>query len=131
MTEIITKLVDGWKTELEKNESLNKLWKFFDLYNEEEGELIIQVKDEWEAYINVYQIVISVSKLEFEDTQKPFSPFLSVRKSAHVLEFKRYNKLDTLDDIIYKIEDFVSVLPDIKEEEEKEKEKEEEEEEED
>tara|TARA_A100001015_G_C15028668_1_gene731909 strand:- start:1386 stop:1775 length:390 start_codon:yes stop_codon:yes gene_type:complete len=127
MTEIISKLVDGWKTELEKNKSLIKLWKFFDLYNEEEGELIIQVKDEWEAYINVYQIVISVSKLEFEDTQKPFSPFLSVRKSAHVLEFKRYSKLDTLDDIIYKIEDFVSVLPDIKE---KEKEKEEEEEEE-
>ena len=114
MTEIITKLVDGWKTELEKNESLNKLWNFFDLYTEEEGEITIQVKDDWEAYINVYQIIISVSKLEFEDTQKPFSPFLSVRKSAHVLEFKRYEKIDTLDDIIYKIEDFVAVLPDIK-----------------
>lgn len=120
MTEIITDLVSGWKKELETNEKIKKLWDFFDLFDDEEGELIIQIKDEWEAYINVYQIVVSVSKLEFEDTQKPFSPFLSVRKSAHVLEFKRYDKLMDLDDIIYKIEDFVAVLPEIKKEKEEE-----------
>ena len=122
MTEIITNLIAGWKKELETNKKINKLWDFFDLFDDDEGELVIQVKDDWEAFINVYQIVVSVSKLEFEDTHKPFSPFLSVRKSAHVLEFKRYDKLTDLDDIIYKIEDFVSVLPDIKKEKEKDEE---------
>lgn len=124
MTELINNLVNGWKKELLENKDIEKLWDFYELLDDEEGELVIQVKEDWEAYINVYQIVISISKLEFEDTQKPFSPFLSVRRSAHILEYKRFDKLDDMEKIMEKIEDFTAVLPVlpiVKEEEEEEK----------
>jgi len=124
MPEIIDKLTEGWKKELLENDKLEKLWHYYEIYNEEAGELIIQVKDEWEDFINVYQIIISVSKIEFENNQKPFSPFLSIRKSSHVLEYKRYEKLYDLEDIMYKIEDFISILPVVKEKEEEKEEEE-------
>ena len=127
MPEFITNLTSGWKKELETNEKIKKLWGFFDLYEEEEGELIIQANEEWEDFINVYQITISVTKLEFEDNKKSFTPFLCVRKSPHTTDYKRFDKLSDMDDIMYKLEDFVTDLPDIKVDvEEKEEEEEEE-----
>ena len=130
MPEFITDLTSGWKKELETNEKLKKLWSFFDLYEEEEeeGEIIIQVNEEWEDFINVYQITVSVTKLEFEDNKKSFTPFLCVRKSANAPDYKRYDKLSDMTDIMYKLEDFVDDLPDIKVEVEEEKEEEKEEE---
>ena len=126
MPEFINDITSGWKKELENNEKLKKLWGFFELYDEdEEGELTLQVRDEWEDFINVYQISISVTKLEFENNEKAFTPFLCVRKTSHTLDYKRYDKLADMDDIMYKLEDFVAALPKIKEKEEEKEEEEE------
>lgn len=125
MPELINNLTRQWKQDLEENKNLEKLWDFFELYNDDPGEIVIQIKDEWEAFVNVFQIVVSLSKLEFEDNRKAFSPFLSVRKSSHVLEFKRYDKLDNMKSIMGKISEFVDDLPDIKVEVEEEVEEEE------
>lgn len=126
MPDFIENLTSGWKNELQKCDKIKKIWAFFDIFMEEEGEIILQVNEEWEDFINVYQISISVTKLEFEENEKAFTPFLCVRKSAHNLEYKRYDKLVDMDDIISKLEDFVDSLPDIKVEEEKKEEKKEE-----
>ena len=115
MRDHVLDLILGWKESLEKNTNLEKLWKYYIMFLEEPSQIIIQVKEDSEDYINVYRMIISPSKIEFEQTENILTPFLTIMRHRNDTKTIDFQDLNNIDDIMYRIEDFVSVLPDIKE----------------
>lgn len=113
---MIHELVESWKDKLLEDKDLDKLWDFFDLYIAEPSQIIIEIKKEWLPYFSVFRIIVSPSKIDFEQTENILAPFLCLEKNNKKGEYVRFDNLNTIEDIIYKIEDFCSILPKIKKE---------------
>jgi len=107
-------VVEEWQIKLLENKDLKKLWNFFHLYLEDPSQLVIQIKNEWQPYFNIHQLLISPSKIDFHQSDHVLAPFLCLKKSYDSEELERFENLKTIDDIIYKIEDFCAILPDVK-----------------
>ena len=114
MNPLVEEIVQGWSKTIAKNKDLEKLWNFFHLYLEEPSQLIIEIKNEWRPYFNIYQLIISPSKIEFNQTENILAPFLCLRKKSNTQELEHFENLNTIEDIVYKIEDFCTILPDLK-----------------
>lgn len=114
MNSVVNELIEDWTKSLTENKDLEKLWNFFQLYVEEPSQLIIQIKNEWRPYFNVYQIIISPSKIEFDQTDNILAPMLCLRKKHTDLQLEKFEKLNSIEDIMYKIEDFSTILPEFK-----------------
>jgi len=121
---LIDNLIKKWTKEIINDKRLEKLWDFYSVVDDGPGEVVLQIKDEWEPFFGVYEIRVSASKIEFENKGNPFSPFLSIKRSPEVLDYKNYPEIDNIEDIINKIKLFVNILPKLEEEKEEEEEEE-------
>lgn len=111
MNSFIDDLVNKWKNAIYKNTNLEKLWDYFDIYIEHPSQLIIKIKEEWKDYFNVYQLIISPSKIEFEQTENVLAPYLILIKHQGDREYTSFDSLKNIDDIMIKIEEFSNILP--------------------